>query len=547
MKRAIFLSVLFCISFAAFAQLEVKPGSFKKIDGFENSNPDKQTDDNEELYAVIKVKTENLDTQQQQRLLFEGNAATYFELEYNDSEIWVYLTAKAATFIKISHPDYGITEFWLPYDLEPKKGYEMLLANRTFDHVGNGTLVIKTQPENGAIITLNGKVLSKQTPYTNDMIPSGQYEITVSKYAFESVTRTVVVNDGETVDLNIEMPYLKCILDVVSEPAGATVFINNRECGVTPLKLDSIKYGSYDLTLKKEGCFDLNKQIVIDDGNLKTDFVLKRLPEGVIYSYFSVSATTKICFSKGNLQYQASTDTWRFANSQWDMIGEANANISEKYNGWIDLFGFGTSGYDTYAICYRPWSTDKEELHYYIRGNKGKDLTEPSVHADWGYNAISNGGNKENVWRTLTSDEWTYLFNTRKTQSGMRFVKAIVNGINGVVLLPDDWKSETYKLKEVNNGKADYKTNKIKPEEWMSKFQKNGAIFLPASGLRYSDGYRQSVKMGDVGMKGEYWSTSLMQSNSAPYIVRFTATNCGTKQVGTRSNGSSVRLVCSGD
>ena len=129
----------------------------------------------------------------------------------------------------------------------------------------------------------------------------------------------------------------------------------------------------------------------------------------------------------------------------------------------------------------------------------------------------------------------------------MRFVKAIVNGINGIILLPDDWKAETYKLKEVNNAKADYKTNKIKPEEWGSKFQRNGAIFLPASGLRYSDGYRPSLKISDVGMKGEYWSTSLMQSNSAPYLVRFTATNCGTKQVGTRSNGASVRLVCSGD
>jgi tetratricopeptide (TPR) repeat protein len=62
---------------------------------------------------------------------------------------------------------------------------------------------------------------------------------------------------------------------------------------------------------------------------------------------FSVSSTKRVYFAKGNLQYQASTKKWRFADNQWDVLGEANSKISDKNNGWIDLFGWGTGSNPT--------------------------------------------------------------------------------------------------------------------------------------------------------------------------------------------------------
>ena len=41
---------------------------------------------------------------------------------------------------------------------------------------------------------------------------------------------------------------------------------------------------------------------------------------GMLNGMFSVSNNTKVYFSQGNLQYQASTDTWRFATNQWDYV-----------------------------------------------------------------------------------------------------------------------------------------------------------------------------------------------------------------------------------
>lgn len=119
--------------------------------------------------------------------------------------------------------------------------------------------------------------------------------------------------------------------------------------------------------------------------------------DGVLPGAFSVSATKKVNFSQGNLQYQASTKTWRFAENQYDMIGAANSNISSTYNGWIDLFGWGTSGYNNKY----PYMTSTTNADY---GDGNNDIA--GTNYDWGvYNAISNGGNAKGLWRTLTTAE----------------------------------------------------------------------------------------------------------------------------------------------
>ena len=125
------------------------------------------------------------------------------------------------------------------------------------------------------------------------------------------------------------------------------------------------------------------------------------LPEGITQGLFSVSENLRVHFSQGNLQYQASTRTWRFAESQLDYIGEGNANIGETYDGWIDLFGWGASGYNHGANAYQPWSTSGLYSDYYAYGNGCNNLFDQTGQADWGYNAISNGGNQTGIWRTL--------------------------------------------------------------------------------------------------------------------------------------------------
>lgn len=261
------------------------------------------------------------------------------------------------------------------------------------------------------------------------------------------------------------------------------------------------------------------------------------LPEGLMSGLFSVSETHQVRFSQGNLQYQASTNTWRFAESQLDYIGEGNANIGETYDGWIDLFGWGTSGYNHGANAYQPWSTSTHYSDYYAYGNGRNNLYDQTGQADWGYNANSNGGNTENIgWRTLRKEEWSYLMSERTTTMGIHFATAVVDGTNGMLLFPDDWDG-SYPINEPDKYSADFTNNMVSLADW-TVLESNGVVFLPAAGIRAEGTQVLYVQTGSI-----YWA-STAQSNDLAYSMYFVV---GEKQRGVdanyRESGASVRLV----
>ena len=227
--------------------------------------------------------------------------------------------------------------------------------------------------------------------------------------------------------------------------------------------------------------------------------------------------------------------TWRFAEKQWDYIGEGNALIASSYTGWIDLFGWGTSGHDHGAVCYQPWSTSQTNSDYYAYGSYTYNLNDQSGRADWGCNAIGNGGNQPYRWRTLTQPEWYYIFNTRSTTSGKRYAKAQVNGVNGMILLPDNWQTSYYSLNSTNTYNSNFSTNIITSSQW-STLEQHGAVFLPAAGDR------GGTSLYDVGTQGVYQTATYGDEQSSKYIsfnngaVNFNSYN--------RRAGRSVRLVC---
>lgn len=271
------------------------------------------------------------------------------------------------------------------------------------------------------------------------------------------------------------------------------------------------------------------------------------VPEGAISGLFSINENgDKVYFSKGNLQYQASTNTWRFAENQWDYVGSGeygnvyensvkcdNTLISETYDGWIDLFGWGTSGYNHGAVCYQPWSTSQHFPDYNAYGNDTLNLYDQTGMADWGYNAISNGGNIENIWRTLKQSEWEYILLIRNTSSGMRYAKANVNEINGIILLPDNWNSEICPLNNSNDQGVSFNINTINLTLWINVFEENGAVFLPAAGQRF---YYM------INENGYYWTTTHITSMYAETIV-FSDYSVNYHNGVTRNFGQSCRLV----
>jgi len=172
---------------------------------------------------------------------------------------------------------------------------------------------------------------------------------------------------------------------------------------------------------------------------------------------FSVDGGKVVYFSKGNLQYLGNIERWHFAENQWTIIGNAQASNNR------DLFSWGTG--------------DNPESEDY------------STYTEWGNNIEGN-------WRTLTVEEWTYLFNTR-TDASSKYGTATVAGVEGLILLPD-----VYDGTAINTERTAWNNNVISSSEWAA-YEAEGAVFLPAAGL--SDAY----DVYGVGEQGFYWSSTM--------------------------------------
>ena len=255
------------------------------------------------------------------------------------------------------------------------------------------------------------------------------------------------------------------------------------------------------------------------------------VPEGAINGLFTINANgDQVYFSQGNLQYQASTNTWRFAEHQWDYVGGVdtelgieygnvyengikcdNGSISHNYNGWIDLFGWGTGGNPTLIST---------------------TVADYETFTDWGVNKISNGGNTANQWRTLTTDEWVYLYSGRANAASLRG-HATVNNVPGYIFLPDNWSLPSGVSFTAN---ADnWTTNNYSAADW-GEMEQSGAVFLPAAGSRYG------THVYNVGYYGNYWS-STPGGTSYAYRLYFGSDDILPQNGYDRYGGQSVRLV----
>ena len=230
----------------------------------------------------------------------------------------------------------------------------------------------------------------------------------------------------------------------------------------------------------------------------------------------------QVWFSQGNLQYQASTGTWHFAENQYDYVGGDNENISAAYSGWIDLFGWGTGSNPTLSTT---------------TANPGY-----STFVDWGTNAIVNGGNQSGLWRTLDVSEWNYLFNTR-TDASLKYGTGNICGLGGLIILPDSWTipeggSFTSGF-TMYGADADWSRNSYNSAQW-DRMEAAGAVFLPAAGGR------SYGTISGNGTRGYYWSSTHYGLGSAG-CVAFASYRFWPFDYWDGAGGNSVRLVRDND
>ena len=287
----------------------------------------------------------------------------------------------------------------------------------------------------------------------------------------------------------------------------------------------------------------------------------------------------KVFFASGNLQYQRSTGTWRIAPTQWDYIGNGgsftngysgtgdnNLSInSSTYTGWIDLFGWATSGYhnssDSYNTRYLPinWESSNVNTTDNLYGYGPSDgmtndetLDGTNVNYDWGvYHSNPAEGDNPNgglyyvdednnlqkagpgsTWRTLTSDEWKYLLEERE-----------VNGATGI---NHSWSAvklgTKYGLLFYPDGYTGQYTSTINTISSVPA----RCVFLPIAGQRGTQSNAPSMANTTYGY---YWTVTGTSASNARYAYSLyfnvNANSYSTKYNSQqfRYRGCAVRLV----
>ena len=185
---------------------------------------------------------------------------------------------------------------------------------------------------------------------------------------------------------------------------------------------------------------------------------------------------------------------------------------------------------------YRPWDYDNSDGTLYGPPSSNS-LAGSYVNSDWGYyNPISNGGNQSHKWRTLTRQEWHYILFTRNTPSNIHFAKAVVNEVNGVILLPDCWSTSFFVLNDPDVRNVSFSCNVISSNQWYT-MENYGAVFLPAAGSRMAS------SLSNILLGGDYSSASFSNSDSgSAFGLGFSGLNIDTGNC-KRYYGISVRLV----
>ena len=202
---------------------------------------------------------------------------------------------------------------------------------------------------------------------------------------------------------------------------------------------------------------------------------------------FSVAENKKVNFAHGNLRcegdrYEAQ---WSMAKEQYEVLGQDNIEVQgdRSYPAWlVDLFCWSTA--ENYYGINNYYYYDDDEAKSFFNGE----------FAEWGEcsTLIRDLGTG---WRTLSKAEWNYLLNERKDAAQLRTL-ATVNGVKGLVLLPDEWTAPDGIL--INND--------MTAELW-ADIEKTGAVFLPAAGqltTSYVD-YNATTTVTDAAT---YWTST---------------------------------------
>ncbi len=444
------------------------------------------TDYDDNPVCLVKVKSQGFDEATLQKIVFVPRNVMIMHKAYENGEYRLYVSSRKPGSILIKYQ--GEYEFKLPYNLEPKKIYELVLGMET------ATLVIRATPEESVIYVDDEKVGTGNVSQAVSIGAEHRYRVECENY-FEKED-VVMLQKGERKSLNIELEPAFGFITVKTTPSGADVYVDDKLVGKTPYLSEVIKRGMHKITVNKEG-YETSVQRVNINVNEESNVEFE-LVEGE-----SSMPVQQVVAQQGNgvavmavntIDGHEYVDLGLLSGTLWATcnVGADSPEGYGNYYAWGETTCKGAYDWETYKWCN---GSAKTLTKYCTKSNCGTvdektvlELEDDAAHANWG------GG-----WRMPTEEEW------RELMDRCTWTWTAQNGVKGRKVTGP-------------NGKS---------------------IFLPAAGY-YDDGSLLSV-----GIYGIYWSSSIITDHPFnAFSLNFHSKNLYIYRLHSRCRGRSVRPVC---
>lgn len=127
-----------------------------------------------------------------------------------------------------------------------------------------GLLRITTAPA-GATVLVDGRELGT-TPLDGAPVLVGEHSVELRLDRYQPATRKVVVAEGASVALAVTLATSPGSLEVATTPGGASVLLDGKAMGTTPLSLAAVAVGSHTLRLERAGHDPVERQLEVEPG-----------------------------------------------------------------------------------------------------------------------------------------------------------------------------------------------------------------------------------------------------------------------------------------
>lgn len=142
-----------------------------------------------------------------------------------------------------------------------------------------GLLRVETTPKNGRLL-LNGKVIG-ETPIRTEL-EAGSYRLELHYAGYRSRRDTVQIERGRELKYKHRFELLPGAVQVQSDPPGATVRLNGKGVGVTPLTVPELPVGDYRVEVVKAGFLPASRSVeVVSGSTAQVDMALERNSGGI--------------------------------------------------------------------------------------------------------------------------------------------------------------------------------------------------------------------------------------------------------------------------